>query len=778
MLRALLRMTIGVGHRHGLRDEELAIAGLSLDAVQAEIMRWRTGRVEPRTAWLSDATWVSLRQYAETSLRVSAAVVNEIIDGPVARMTHLEADPLLPHPTCQHEAGVYQLTPSGVLSFPDNHLAIVRDLVSTDIKTAMRTFTPLELLSSQDDGPDDVAADQVLTRSGSRIDVPLAGRGGWSGSCPNGLTGYQREWVLNRGARNMHQTSGAVPGWFITAETQEDVNALKRLKYGCGFSFEEQPESFDVNLHPLGPDGTPSELRIGFGYGAEATSLLRLAILGTMRSVLVDLLFLDHRNQLQHVASFYMGVPDEVAEAASAFAQRHASPDGVVDFIAEALDEVEEAELRASAAELRRHDVARSVRAALEGRVPSQVRGVLRQYFDALARYTALNSQYLGIEQSSVAEFEESRLALRKSIAGSELHLPVINQETLTVLGDRRAFIHLECDTDAMLYPVASWLDQDQVPQFRGFPCGIWNAPPAASATTDLTQGAAHEREEVKALAEALRPLTQLLDLGVSRLVVCPSERFTRTPVHVALLSLGFEEVSYAPSLALLQPTNSTTAPPPRPHHINGWAGTGSNQLAGVDAEVAILTDLYSTPADHTSPATGNYPLIHLAGHATTGPNEASTGIHLRAGTLTGADVLGGLNLSGTKLVVLAACATGHSTYEPMQLLEQTPLDSCFITVGATTCIATTRPISDRIAVIFSTALHHSLIHGTSLWDAYAQASSEAQSPNRKRLPHAATDVLDRMSPGWDTNPLTLTEINDWMTFKLSGGHWHVRTPL
>lgn len=277
-------MTIGVGHRHGLRDEELAVAGLSIDAVGAEITRWRTGRVEPRTAWLSDVTWVSLRQYGQTSQRVSAAMLDDIMDGPAARMSHLEARPLLLPPACQHAADLYQLNPTGVLSFPDSHLAIVRHLVSTDIATAMRTFTPLELLSSQDDGPDDVAADQVLTRSGSRIDVPLAGRGGWSGSRPDGLTGYQREWVLNRGARNMHQTSGVIPGWFITAETHDDVRVLKRLKYGCAFSFDEQSESFDLSLHPLGPDGTPSELSIQFGYGAEATSLLRLAILGTMKA--------------------------------------------------------------------------------------------------------------------------------------------------------------------------------------------------------------------------------------------------------------------------------------------------------------------------------------------------------------------------------------------------------------------------------------------------------------------------------------------------------------
>ncbi|GAA1914778.1 hypothetical protein GCM10009797_05660 [Nocardioides hwasunensis] len=771
-------MTIGVGHRHGLRDEELAVAGTSLDAVGAEISRWRTGRVEPRTAWLSDVTWVSIRQYSQTSQRVSAAVLDEIIDGPAARMPHLEPRPLLLPPACQHAADLYQHNPTGVLSFPDNHLAIVRHLVSTDIPTAMRTFTPLELLSSQGDGPDDVAADLVLTRSGLRIDVPLAGRGGWSGSRPDGLTGYQREWVLNRGARNMHQTSGAIPGWFITAETYDDVKALRRLKYGCAFSFDEQSESFDLSLHPLGPNGMPSELRIQFGYGAEATSLLRLAVLGTMKAALVDLLFLDHRNHLQHVMSFNMGIPDEVAEAATAFVQRHASPDGVVDFVAEALDEAEEAELRASAAELRRHDVARSVRAALEGRVPSTVREVLRQYFDALTRYTALDSQYLGIEQSSVAELEENRLALRKSIAGSGLHLPAINQETLTVLGDRRAFIHLECDTDAMLYPVASWLHHDGAPQFKGFQCGIWNPPAAANATTDPTQGAAHEREGVAALTDALRPLTQLLELGVSRLVVCPSERFTRTPVHVALLALGFEEASYAPSLSLLQPTNSVAAPPPRPHHINGWAGTGSDQLGGVDGEVAFLTDLYNAPADHSLPTTGRYALIHLAGHATTGLNEASTGIHLRAGTLTGAEVLGGLNLSGTKLVVLAACATGHSTYDPMQLLEQTPLDSCFITVGAVTCIATTRPISDRIAAVFSAALHHALIRGISLWDAYAHACTEVKSIDRQRLPVSLVEVLDRTSPGWDTDPLTPTELNDWMTFKLSGAHWHVRTPL
>lgn len=778
LLEATVHMTVGVGHRHGLRDEELVIAGHSLDAVRAVITRWRTGRVQPRTAWLSDATWVSLRQYAQSSRRLDAAVLEELAAGPAARMPHLEPDTLLPPPPCKHDEELYDFTPAGALSFPDNHLAIVRYLIATDIETAMRTFTPLELLSSQDDDPDDVATDQVLTACGSRIDAPLAGRGGWSGSCPDGLTGYQREWVLNRGARNLHQTSGAVPGWFITAETHEDVNVLRRLKYGCGFSIEEQADSFAVNLHPLGPDGTASNLRIGFQYGTEATSVLRLAILGAMRAALVDLLFLDHRNHLHHVASFNMGLPDEVAEAAAAFARRHASPDGVWDFFAEALEEAEEAELRAGAAELRRHDVARVVRAALEGRVPATVRGILRQYFDALGRYTALDAQYLGLEQSSSAELEEGRASLRESIAGAELHLPVIDEGTLTVLSDRRAFIHLECDSDAILYPVASWLGQDRTPQFKGFPCGIWNPPARPHGSADPTDRAEYEEAEVGALAEALLPLSQLLAAGVSRLVICPSERFMQTAAHLALLAIGFDEVSYAPSLALLQPTNPASAPPSQPPHINGWAGTGSNQLAGVNAEVAILTDLYGTPADHTPPTSGSYPLIHLAGHATSGPSEASTGIHLETQTLTGADVLGDLNLAGTKLVVLAACGTGHATYEPTQLLEHTPLDSCFITVGAISCIATTRPVSDRIAVIFSAVLHYALIGGASLWDAYEQACFAARTPDRQRVPHTATGVLDQMSPTWDTTPLTPTEVNDWMTFKLSGAHWHVHTPL
>ncbi|GAA4684094.1 hypothetical protein GCM10023226_21760 [Nocardioides nanhaiensis] len=778
LLQALLRMTTGVGHRHGLRDEELAINGQSVDEVRKEVTRWRTGRVEPRTAWLSDITWISLRQYGQTSQRVNAAVLDEIAHGPAARMPHLHRDPLTPPPACAHDDDLYESTPAGVLSFGDNHLAIVRQHVDADITAALTAFTPLELLHSEDDVPGDLAADEVLSKCGARIDVPLAGRGGWSGSCPDGITEFQREWILNRGARNMHQTSGAVPGWFITAESLDDVNALKRLKYAGAFSFEEQPDRFDLNLHPPGPDGRPSNLRIGFGHGIEATSLLRLAIIATMRSILVDVLFLDHRFHLQHVASFSIKVPEGVAEAAAAFAKRHARPDGVIDFFAEALEADEEAALRAGAAEMRRHDVARFVRAASEGRVPRRVRGVIRRYLEALERYAALEGKYLGLDWSSSAELEETRLALREAVAGTGLHLPVIDQVTLAVLGDRRAFVHLECDTDAVLYPVVSWLDENQTPQFKGFPCGIWGSPASKPPSADAAENAESERDEVASLAAALRPLKHLLDLGITRLVVCPSERFTRTPVHVALLTLGFDEVSYAPSLALLQPTNPTTAPGPRPPHINGWAGTGKDHLPGVAAEIAIVADLYSSAADNALPASGRYPLIHLAGHATTGSSEASTGIQLQGGTLTGADVLAGLNIAGTKLVVLAACGTGHSRYEPTQLLEQTPLDSCFITVGATVCIATTRPVSDRIAVIFSTALHHALVQGTALWDAYTHACIAARNPDRRRLPSTATQVLDRTSLGWDTAPLTPIEVNDWMTFKMSGAHWHVATPL
>lgn len=775
---ALSRMTAGVGHMHGLRDDELTFTTFPLDAVRAEIRRWRTGRVEPRTARLGHITWVSLRQYGQSSGRLSNDVLDEIANSPATRIPSLERAPTLPHPGCDHDRDLYDRTPFGVLSFPNNHLATVRLLLDADGDTALKTFTPLEILSSLDDDPSDVTADSVLVDSRRVIDVPLAVPGGWSGSCPDGLTGFQREWILNRGARNQHQTTGVVPGWFMTAETYEDLNVLKRLRYACGFSLDVRPDSLNIHLHPLAADGEPSGLRIEYRYGVDATGLSRLAILATMRLILVDLLFLDHRNQLQHITTFQMEMPDEVAETIAAFVKHHAPDSGELDFFAEAITEGEEAELRASSAEMRRHEIARIVRATIEGRATTEVDTATRRYLDALERYTALDGQYLGNEPSSIAELEEARLALRSSLAGTGLHLPAINQGTLTVLGPGRAFVHLECDTDGRLQPVASWLDESGTPQFKAYSCGVWNPTRNHHAGSARIQDTSHETGQIEALTAALRPLQHLLDLDLPRIVICPSELFTQTPAHQALLALGFKEASYAPSLALLQPINPASPPPPKTHHINGWPGTGTGRLSGVDAELALLSAFYDTPTDRTTPDSGTYPLIHIAGHASVGPNEAGTGIHLKTSTLTGAHVLRELNLAGTKLVVLAACGTGHSAYGPTELLEQTPLDACFITVGAAACISTTRPVSDRVAAVFSASLHHALTHGDLLWDAYERARTDARTLDRRHLPDITTTTLDRLSPGWDLEPLTPTEVNDWMTFKLNGTHWQVSTPL
>lgn len=761
---ALLRLTAACGHLLGARDEEIIVDGLGADTLRNEIRHWRSGRVHPRIAWNSFLAWASLFVYGRESGRLPQPVAKELERGPVGRSMPLMIK-ARSHASisCQHSDRLFERSPGGALDLGENHLIrVLAHLVEHDLDDANQVFTPLEVSAAYPDGDEDLELDAWIDMCGRAVDASLVAS--WSGSTADGLTEYHKESVITHGARNMHQSTGVVPGWFATTETTRDLVEMRRLRYGYGVGVSVEGDTLRLRLTPPPDNGTRSDLALDFKYvGSDVMSLARLASLVAMRSGVLDLLHLDGRRKVRHEGVFRIQLPEEPLDRMREFVRANFIDGSEAGFWESLLaGNQDTAEPRAQAAEMRRFELARLVRTSRNEPANAPLTQALTTYLSALERVNSLSVDPTALDPQMV-DLEETSFLLRQTVAGRQLHLGSVEPPDLKVLGARRAIVHLEIAAGYLLAPIASWLDVNGRAHYRHFDGGVWN-----SATTAGLPAS----DQVRLLVESLKPLAELQALGVDDVVLCPAERLAHLPVHEAFLTLGFAQASYAPSLALLQsPTRTNHAPQPMPF-VSGSAGAGKGFLPGVEAELTAISRLYRTQRSGNAPESGAYQLIHLAGHATVGLNEATTGIHLADGILSSARVLRDLDLSGTDLVVLAACGTGQTYHGDGEVFEHLPLDGCFITAGARCVVSTSQPIGDRAALLFSTLFHEQLLDGSATWDAYEVSRRHVRTPSRVGVSPAIQDLLDTLMPEWDTTPFQNNEKDDWLKFRISGRHW------
>lgn len=769
--RALLRLTFGGGHLLGFKDEELTLPELNQTLVTTEIARWRLGYVPPRFARYWSVAWISLFCYGRDSSTVPNKLLSQLLKHPVGlqmqegtsrdlSLSARSADALrwalenghqLPFEATYNE-------PVTILDVGENHLALASLLISSDLGKAVEVLLPLEALAGTFDDAADRRFDAWLLDARRIHETYLSTPGSWPGSSVVGVPPHYADWILNRGGRQGHSTTGVVPGWFATAESVGELEELGRLAYGIGISMEQTPELLCIHVFALAEDRlAPSDRSLQYFYHRTEMNLRRLRITAAMRMVLFDLMYLDSSNNLLHHATFQIPLDDWFVDQIIDFIGTADPDDSFESYLPNSAEE--EAEVRAQSAELRRFEVARVVRLDVNGSSSAAMVNAVSDYLSALDRASAV-ARLGGRGSASLAELSERRTLLRNLINDMRALSIDVGKDALLCLGDHRAFLHLELNEDGFLTPVASWLGSDGTAQYRHFDCGRLTGP-ASGSDLDMVQH----------LRSLLEPVAALVQEGIEHIVISPPANPYHLPYHEALLE-HFVSASYAPSLALLQP--------PLLHQMGcgssavvGWPGGDGSPLQGVEPEIEVVAGLYDSVPAQAVPLKGAFRVLHLAGHGYAGSSEAQSVIRLGpAGDLSGTAVLRDYRLAGTELAVLSACSTGDMTYGDRQLLEAAPLDVCLQAVGVKAIVYTSRPVDDRVAFIFATVLHAALIEGHNLWTAYEGARVAARKPSRKTVPSWLLPRVDAAWPGWETRVLPPGAADDWLAFRLGGRHW------
>ncbi|MFD7022497.1 CHAT domain-containing protein [Promicromonospora sukumoe] len=774
---ALARLTTIAGHFSGHPDSNLELQAGASSFVQSEIKRWRSGRVHPRIARYWKSAWRGLTQYAIAESLLTTGQLNAVLKSPAyaslisgsqsTETAILESGDIL---KILDRRGIHlsvdsALAPPGGLELGPNHLAVVREVVaSLGVQEAVEIFSEFEVASALPDNELDAILDRWLFSSKQSLRHWLIDSGSWSGSAHELVPDHVVDWVIRRHGRIGHSTTGMVPGWFATAESQSDLMHMRRLGYSGGMSIRADDDTFRITVHALDEDGSTPILRAEYLYSTDPQSLQDLAILAAMHFVLFDLYQLTESRELRHSGTWNIPVPMEIVDKIIDWLRpRFTSLD-----LDAALDSLpshrEEASLRVEAAESRRHEVAHLVRERIEGRLTASMRKSLSDYLDAIQRASSMG--YYAHADPVGAELRDAHSAMRSLINDTRKigHLDI--DLALQTLGPGRAILYFEPNIAASEV-VAGWIDADGVARHDWF-----DMP---DMRTHVNAG---ELESLAALKFVLSNIAaELRRQGIEHVVLSPPPTAYTLPWHQAFLELGFRTASYAPSLRLLQPIHrERTENFAVDNVIAGWSGRGKAHIPGVSAELAAVRRLYGDSALRSLPPEGGHlGFLHLAGHGHAGYSEAISAIQLGADSrVSGYHVLANMELIDTELVVLSGCSTGAASYTPLQLQENTPLDTCFLAAGVTAAVSTSHPVEDFVALLFSTEFHSRLAAGEPLWRAYQFGCKGARLRVREGLSPTAAETLDEVWPEWGTVVIPRESENDWLAFRLSGRYWDV----
>lgn len=183
--------------------------------------------------------------------------------------------------------------------------------------------------------------------------------------------------------------------------------------------------------------------------------------------------------------------------------------------------------------------------------------------------------------------------------------------------------------------------------------------------------------------------------------------------------------VIVAPSAAVFATLAAKVRPAPAEPRLLVIAGPsdgGSDmpQLTATAQEASAVAAAYHLVArpDHADPSTfeslaADADVIHFAGHAVDADGGSEAALLSTAGAARlDARTIAGMRLPRTRVVVLAACATGRSRARPGD--AGVSVAQAFLAAGASSVIATLWPIEDRAAAEFFPRLHHHLARGLS----------------------------------------------------------------
>lgn len=759
---ALLVVHAGIGHLRGIDVSDSAVPNfLTQDQVTALISRyWRDGALDPYLARTTRFLWQGLLFLARDLGLARPSILEYLAQSQLAKRVENDAAVVKITTTSDTRANSYLETaqflppePHGTLSKVPSHLGAVFELICTDMERAKETFTLLEILAclpidnDSDIDKQIVALDWVRNHHEITLSVP----GGWPGPEADGIPDWVTDIVIHSGARMFYTSTGNIPGWFIVAESDDELRAITHWSYNPAFGIYQDSGGAIIVAIPLtfqNGQSSRGEWRYFPHRLADVMQLTAMLAIGMLR---LDVYQLDAHGALSYIFAVGKTLPEEFIYTGINLLGKQTVPDKDLRlFERPTFDDVARS---MSLVERNLFDGLNEGLVALRSTPDSALGQAFSRFLTALDSATA--SHLGGVDGSQVyAQAREHwRIALAQGVRS-------VGDIDPSILGPGRAYVQfsLKVDWPVRLIAVIVYVDESGLPQFE-------------KAEFDGEINLEHNLEQqAAALAAGFTELGKLRALGVDYLVINPSTLAYNLPLHEASLLLGFSEVSFTHRLGTLFPRSYVTS---RDNvEVVGFSGVGQRRIAAVDVELDVVRRLYGGSSSSNQISRPISSILHIAGHGFTGFESYSIALDYDANDslLTSARVLQQFEASETRIVFLSSCSSGEGKFRLNQVAEAVPLDVAFVEAGAQCVISTSAPVNDYLACIFAYVFHKTLSAGSSVWQSYVAARTAIRTG---QLSVDTTD-LDEIWPVWrvEFESALVKNSADWVKYRLSGRHW------
>lgn len=762
---ALLTTHVGLGHIYGILDTDAEVEGfLSKAEVERIISRhWREGHFDRRLTTHLLVLWSSIyrlgRDLGEVRPELLGLLYQSQLGVRERRQTEVDLEPDDSGTLLRYLLAIDSITPvllpediSVDLDCNESHLSMIRGLYNLDPEGLSKQITWLELLACWPDDEQDVWKCNALGATSNQILLPKSMPGGWPNSAPSGIPGWVADAVATGGIRICDASAGFVPSWLIVAESADQMKAIRQWSYEPTFFHGIDGKNGVVLGIPLTLSDTSGVVRATWAFDLEdSRSINSLKALLSIGAVRIDIYKIDENASLEYVYSFGCRLPPElVGIAYKHLAENEPSIDDIKLFTP--MNQMQR--LRSMAhVEQQSFEI---VRQGLMSESGSDLQAAFRHYLEILDATTLATFSGYPVDPNPPRVAREAFLIAIAS-SGSQ-H---IDELDLSDLGPGRGYVQIIMPRDAPILLVAD--------------AAYLNADLTLSVVSHEFVGPFDEswsyEKQNQELSKGFDGLKELLDAGITKLVVNAHSTAYNLTYHEAFLRLGFTEVSYTHRAASLRHRERPAA------GIGvtcGFPGEGQKLIKAVDTELDFVDNLYSSTRVEFLPA--KLPrTVHLAGHGYSGSLSYEVGLAVHPSEpLSSARILLDFDATATDLVYLSACSTGRGTFLELQLAETIPLDIAFLEKGARAVLSTSAPVNDSVACFFACVFHHARSEGQTIWNSYSIARNAAGTRQIPRDQPQLRKSLDVAWPLWekDLEDGSKTHPHDWQLFRVSGRHW------
>ena len=572
------------------------------------------------------------------------------------------------------------------------------------------------------------------------------------------MPAFVRAWARSHGGRHGQYSTGFVPNWFFILESPDEVAAVRRYSFNPGLGIDISAGRLEFVVPFPAEDGAQPYYASIF-YPSDVEHMLALAILAAVGRLRVDLYELDRHSKVKYVGSFGLVLPSVVLRQVREHLDSQV-PDAVqltTDYLRAGralVAPADTASAHAWQAENARFDMLSDLM-RYRLRLPSGGWDAIRQsMLDAIAAEAYRQTPDLKDLGEVIGRYREviAQERRRYSVA-----------ESARVLGPLRAFVHIDAP-HGLIQAVATWIETGGAkPKHVELDFSAYSGPHPTETPSEFA--------EWTGIYEQICTLGALVtEHGITSAVLSPGAELYGAPIDEMLISIGFVDVSFSPSLDVLKLLSELT-------RANGslkpFTVLSTSDLSGVAAETAILRSLSGAVTSDKMPKRPAG-VLHIAGHGRFAPGIASASIDVGSRTVFAAEILRDFDLRNVEIMVLSVCSSGLYTYSTEQVLDPVALGVAALGAGARVVVSTAWPVNDVVAFTFAVVFHECLRAGWTVSEAFRRAKHSARDLEIPEDFGQLKAAISATFPAWflSRDRVLPVDRRDWLAYRLSGLHW------